>query len=59
MSLTKLKQAYEKLAGIILLVAVLVGIGFGIAYKFYVKPLKAELQQKQNQIEELLKQKAG
>jgi len=59
MSLTKLKQAYEKLAGIILLVAVLVGIGFGIAYKYYVKPLKAELQQKQNQIEELLKQKAG
>jgi len=55
MSLTKLKQAYEKLAGIILLVAVLVGIGFGIAYKYYVKPLKAELQQKQNQIEELLK----
>jgi F0F1-type ATP synthase membrane subunit b/b' len=55
MNLTKLEQVYNKLAGIILLVIILVGIGFGIAYKYYVKPLKAELQQKQNQIEELLK----
>jgi len=53
--MNKLKQLYEKVAGVLLIIAVLIGIGFGLAYKFYVKPLKAELQQKQNQIEELLK----
>jgi predicted negative regulator of RcsB-dependent stress response len=54
----KIKELWNKIAGILLIIAILLGIGYWLAYNYQIKPLKAENQKQKNQIEELLKPKA-